>query len=206
MASLSDVGICSRAVTRLGGDAFSSFEEDDIGIVCAENYSERKKAVLGSYPWRITMKKKKLQRDATDPINEWTYSHQVPNDGLDGHGAIKAVWPNSGAGGRPLTDYEIFGKFICSHQLELWVDYQQDVGESELPPHLVEMLILDMMVVVAMPLTETQSNRDAAFLAAYGSPSEAGRGGYWRTATIIDQQQQPPQQVDANDFIDVRFS
>lgn len=208
MAGITAIDICSRALTRLGDQAISSFEESDNAIVCGQNYETIKLNILSRHPWRITMAKKKLQQDATDPINEWSYSHQVPNDGLEASGSIRAIFTSNNNRNRlrPLVDYEVFGKFVYSHHIELWADYQKDVIEQDLPPYLVELLIFAVAAEVAEAVTDQTSKVQVWTIKAYGSPSEGMRGGQYRIAAVLDSQQQPPQLIEDFELTDVRFS
>ena len=205
MSHLTDIKICSIAVTRLAGDPFSSFSEDDAGVICDNNYPIIKANILSRYPWRITMDVKKLERDATDPLTQWAYRHQVPNDALDSYGAIREIFPSSGAGSHPTNEYEIIGKFIYSNHLELWAKYQKDIAEADFPPYLAELMILAVCAEIADPVTD-QTNKVIAWeQKAFGLPGEGRQGGYFRIATGLDAQSQPNQVFEDFEFVDVRY-
>jgi hypothetical protein len=56
-----------------------------------------------------------------------------------------------------------------------------------------------------MPITEQEAKTQYWQGVAVGSPAENGRGGFFRTATNIDGQGQPPQVIEDYSLVAVRY-
>ncbi len=83
------VSISSNALLRLGGDAISSFdEEDDQGSnvervrLAANLWPTVRRQVLRMHPWNVAIKRVLLSPDATPPEFGFAYRFQRPSDWL----------------------------------------------------------------------------------------------------------------------------
>jgi hypothetical protein len=186
----------------IGLRPINSFSDDDKSRACQTIYPMVKKEVLGRYPWRCSMVKKRLSRLTDAPNNEWTYAFQLPSDRM---GGVRAIFETDQVGARPFKDYDIYENTLMANVESIWCDYQKDVSESQFAPHLQVLMSYVLAARLAEILTDDRSKAEYWHLVAYGSPAEKAQGGYYEVAKNIDSQQRPSQEL-SGDFslIDVR--
>jgi len=192
----SDVQICSAALVRLGSDSISSFEELSVGPLCAEIFPDVKLRVLTAAPWRVIIfKSLQLTQTLTEPPTQYEFEYQLPADMLTG--LPRTVWDSSFNSGRgtQYTDFDIFGRLLLTNSPQIFVDYSVDIDPELLPPHINQLMIYAMMAELAFPVTDQQSVVDAAQKIAWGTPEQAGKGGYFKEAQRIDSQGHPSQAI-----------
>jgi len=205
--SETDISISSQALTRLGDNPISSFNETFGAVTCGNVYPFVKRRVLVAYPWRVTMVKSPLLNLIVgSPNSEYKNAFQLPPDMYHGP---RTVW-NSPAEDTstktPYKDYEIFQNQLMTDVDYIKVDYQVDVAEKDMPHYLIEMMVKALMAEVALSVTDQQNVKDEALVSAWGLPSENGRGGYFREATRLDAQARPPSRVKSFPLTAVRGS
>lgn len=196
------VRYCSDALLLLGEGTIASFEEGtDKASVCGALYPAVRDAMLTSYPWRFTLSKARLSRLADAPLNEWRYAYQPPADLL----ILRALFDTSALSARPLLSYELFdGAILCDAET-VFADYQRRVPEDRFPPHFVQLLRYALAAEFAMAITDQATAVQIWTQKAFGTPSEGGRGGYFRHARGLDAQQQPGQVIEDFSLINARF-
>jgi len=198
------VSICSSALNLLGEASIASLEEDtDTARTCAQLYDNLKWALIAAYPWSFSKKKTQLARDVAAPTSRWRYQFALPVDRV---GDVFALLPSAGVPGYTLTDFEIHGNHLLSNHSELWLDYQYDRPEADLPPHFVQLFIYAMAADLCMPITHDTTMMPMWRTVAYGTPSENNRGGYFRTATSIDSRGRPAPSINSDDLIIARMA
>jgi hypothetical protein len=179
-----DISICSDSLLMLGANALSSFSEGTTAATVASRlYPNLRTSWLTAYPWSFTLKKVQLAQSVTAPTNEWTYAYPLPSDRI---AAPRAVFSSSSTGVAPQNAYEIFGGELFTDLSTVYIDYQYDPGEAAYPEHFVQLLKYVMAWHFAMPVTDVESKAGYWQGVAVGSPSENGRGGFFRTAMNID--------------------
>ena len=200
--AVTDVSICSNALALLGEKAISSLSDDtDAARACNAVYANLRDAILAQHPWRFLFTKKKLTKDGTDPVNEWSYAHIIPTDAISSK--VWAVFSSSTAK-TPITNYEVFGDRIYSDHLELWADYKVTKAESAWPKSVVLAMTYAMASEIAFTVTDQQSTADYWFTRAYGLPSENGLGGQLGAALSLEAKTQGTQGLNSDAFIDAR--
>jgi len=192
----SDVGICSKALLRLGDAAISSFSEGSTGPLCAEVFPELKLRILTSYPWRFnTIKSEQLNRTLSAPPTQYKYVYELPTDMLNN--LPRTVWNSPFNQGRSstFTDFDIFENKLLTSAEQVLIDYQIDKVADIFPVHITNLTIYAMMAEIALPVTDQQNTAEAAQIRAWGVPQERGKGGYFREAARIDSQGHPSQAI-----------
>jgi len=192
----SDVGICSKALLRLGASAISSFSEGSTGPLCAEIFPELKLRILTSYPWRFnTIKSEQLNRTLAEPPTQYKYVYELLPDMLNN--LPRTVWNSPFNQGRSsqFTDFDIFEDKILTSAEKILIDYQIDKAPDVFPIHVTNLTIYAMMAELALPVTDQQNTANAAEARAWGTPQERGKGGYFREAARIDSQGHPSQAI-----------
>lgn len=197
------VSICSDALILLGAKTISSFNDGtDEANSCDRLYPDVRDMTLSMYPWSFAYKKVKLNRLITTPVSEWRYEYQMPGDRL---GNPRAVFETANAYARPVKEWEIQGDKIITNYEEVYIDYPYQTPEFAMPQYFVQLLKYMMAWHLAYPITEQEAKTGYWQGVAIGAPSENGRGGYFRQATNIDAQGQPPQVIEDYELVAVRY-
>jgi len=194
--SETDISVSSQALVRLGDNPISSFTETFGAKTCANVYPFVKRRVLVAYPWRISMVKSPILNQVLgSPNSEYKYAYQLPPDLYHGP---RRVW-NSPAGDTGsktgFLDFDIYQNQLLSDATYIKIDYQVDVAERDMPHHLLEMMVKALMAEIAFSVTDQQNSATDAKISAWGNPSEAGKGGYFREATRLDSGIRPASRV-----------
>lgn len=196
------VKICSDALLMLGAKAITSFNDGtDESSVCDRLYPNVRDSTLMMYPWSFAYKKVQLSRLLTTPVTEWKYEYQMPGDKL---GNPREAYVTSGPNEQPLKDWEIQGDKFLTNELTVYIDYPYQTPEYSMPQYFVQLLKYMMAWHIAYPVTEQQDKALYWQRVATGDPSENGRGGYFRQATIMDSQGQPTKVIEDFSLVAVR--
>jgi hypothetical protein len=196
------VSICSDALLLIGAKAISSFNDGtDESSVCDRLYPDIRDSTLVMYPWSFGMKKVQLAQLITSPNSVWRYEYQLPGDKLANPRAVY----NSAAQGSPVQkDWEIQGDKLLTNLTSVFIDYQFSVPEYAMPQYFVQLLKYMVAWHIAETVTEQQDKATKWQRVATGDISENGRGGYFRTATQIDGQNNPVRVIEDYSLIAVR--
>lgn len=197
------VSICSDALILLGAKPISSFNDGtDEANTCDRLYSDVRDTVLSLYPWSFAYKKVKLARLVTTPTSEWKYEYQMPGDRL---GNPRALFETNSLYARPVKEWDIEGDKILTNYEEVYVDYPYQTPEYAMPKYFVQLLKYFMAWHLALPITEQEGKSAYWQGVAVGGPAENGRGGFFRQATNVDGQGQPPQVIEDYALVAARF-
>lgn len=197
-----DISICSTALALLGESAIASFTEGTSkATVCAQLYSGIKYALLAQYPWKFTKKKVQLARLVAAPLTRWQYQYTLPTDMV---GGPLAVFPSDAVGVAATQEYDVQDGKLLANYTEVWIDYQYNVTEAQMPPYFVLLLAYVLAMNLAEPVTDQQTKADHWRVMAYGTPEENMRGGYFRVAANIDGRSAPADAIEHFPLVDVR--
>lgn len=197
------ISICSDALILLGAKPISSFNDGtDESNTCDRLYPDIRDMTISMYPWSFSYKKVQLARLITTPTTEWEYEYQMPGDRL---GNPRAVVVSSEANARPIKDFEIIGDKLMTNETTIYIDYPYQTPEFAMPQYFVQLLKYMMAWHLAYPVTEQQDKAVYWQGVAVGSPSENGRGGYFRQAMNMDSYGQPNQVIEDYALVAVRF-
>lgn len=197
------VSICSDALILLGAKPISSFNDGTDEANTADRlYSDVRDSTLSMYPWSFAYKKVRLSRLITTPVSEWKYEYQLPGDRL---GNPRALFESNESMARPVKEWEIQGDKVITNYETVYIDYPYQTPEFAMPQYFVQLLKYMMAWHLAIPITEQEAKAQYWQGVAVGSAAENGRGGYFRTATNIDGQGQPPQVIEDYSLVAVRF-
>ena len=197
-----DIRICSDALLMLGAKAISSFNEGtSASNTCDRLYPGIKYSTLQSYPWSFSFKKVQLAQTVNTPVNQYRYEYQLPSDRL---GAIRRAYNSTAIGSGTFTDWVIQGDKLLTNETTIVIDYQYAPTESEMPAYFVQLLKYMMTWHLADPMTDQVSKTQYWQQVAVGAPSENNRGGYFRTAMVVDGQGNTTQAFEDFSLIEVR--
>lgn len=196
------VSICSDALMLLGAKTITSFNDGtDEASVCDRLYPDIRDSLLVMYPWTFGMKKVQLARLITTPGSVWEYEYQLPGDRLANP---RAVYDTAQPGAYPQKDWEIQGDKLLTNLPTVYIDYQYQTPEFAMPQYFVQLLKYMVAWHIAEAITEQQDKANKWQRVATGDPSENGRGGFFRTATQIDGQNNPTRVIEDFSLIAVR--
>lgn len=187
--ALDDIGLCARALARIGVHPITSFadgttESEIAGLL----YAPIRDAVLSSYPWNFATRQVTLIRLATPPNGDYQYAYQLPNDFL------RAISAGSGGKGRGVH-YRISRNELHTDANEVLLTYIFRPDETGFPPYFDAVLITRLAAEFCLPLTENTSRAD---LLSRLSETEITR------AKQIDSQQDSPSRIENFTLIDIR--
>jgi len=201
----SDAEVCSNALVLLTDNPISDFEDGTAGPICNVIFPLVKKRVLTSFPWRFNQKKSELlNRSVLEPPTQYQFVYEFPPDMLAR--LPRTVWNSPFNQGRstPFTDFNIFEDGLYTSSEQILIDYAIDKDTSTFPPHVEQLYVYAMAAELAMPIREEQTVATAWQAKAWGTPSEKGKGGYFREAGRIDSQGHPGQSILNYPLITVR--
>lgn len=203
-----DVKICNKALLLLGAESITSFTDGSTaGNACNLIYEDVKKSTLGMYSWSFTIAKKELNRDTETPNSEWRYLYNMPNDMLTG---VPRAVRTSGNAGSPLTTaWEMGTKLngssaLLTNETSIFIDYQRDVEESNLPSYFTQLLTYQIAWHLAEVMTDQIAKSEYWRGVALGVAVEGYRGGFFRQAVNIDSAGQTPSVIQDYLLTDVR--
>lgn len=197
------LSICSEALIMLGAAPLSSFATGtDEAQVADRLYDDIRDTILMQYPFSWSVKKVKLARLASTPINEWKYTYALPGDIL---GNPKAVFNVGAVAAQPVRDFEIYNLGLFTNYEDVWIDYQFRPSEAIFPPYFVRLLKTALAAEFAEPVTDQITKGDYYHQKAYGAPAENMRGGLMRVAINIDGSDRPAQTIQEFPISDIRF-
>jgi len=204
-----NITICNQALNLLGADTISSFSDtsNDAAAVCNNIYETVKRQTLSMYQWSFAFTKLQLSQSSTTPIGEWDYRYDLPST------AVAAqpfqVYNSKATSAQPINTFEIFytssGPAIFTNEKTIFIDYiTSAVTEGLMPSYFVQLLVYMMAWHLAEPVTDQITKADYWKVTALGTPSENGRGGYFRQAANADARGKPPYAILEFPLTDVR--
>tara|TARA_R100001510_G_C7656872_1_gene217518 strand:- start:11711 stop:12325 length:615 start_codon:yes stop_codon:yes gene_type:complete len=186
-----DLSTVNNSLRLLGVDTITSLTDGTKRASIANGiYTFVKHHTLSMYPWKFALKKVELARDSATPNNEWTYQYSMPSDSVTG--LPNTVFFSGEVGAGSELRFDIYERKVLTDSTTVFVDYVYNVGEDAMPSYFITLLIYQVAWHLAEPLTDQTTKADYWKKTALGNPIDQGRGGYFRVATQIDAQGQPP--------------
>lgn len=187
--ALNDVGLCSRALIRIGAAPITSFDDGSAeSEIAGALFAPTRDALLSSYPWTFASGQVSLTKLSVPPAADYQNSFQLPNDYL------RAVSAGSGGRGRGVN-YRISRGTVHTDSEEIVLSYIFRPEEEEFPPYFDAALIARLAAEFTIPVTENTSRAEALYRLA---EKEFAR------ARQIDAQQDSPNRIENFTLIDVR--
>lgn len=183
MALTTDLAIANQALGRLGVATIASLTAGDYTGVDQDSYDLVVQSLMERHEWKWLHTFAQLTA-ATTPAGQWSYAYDLPPDLVGA--SVTAVYPTSGVGVRPTTEWKRVGSEIWTDHSTLFAFYKQDKPPSSWPPSFKLLAIEALAEFWAMPVTEDQDKASAMRQAAYGGLNDDGRGGRFREAVNAD--------------------
>jgi hypothetical protein len=187
--ALDDIGLCARALVRVGVHPITSFSDGTTEAeIAGLLYAPLRDAVLSSYPWSFATGQINLTRLSVTPAADYQYAYQLPNDFL------RAISAGNGGRGRGIN-YRITGNQLHSDASEILLTYIFRPDETAFPPYFDAMLMVRLAAEFCLPLTENVSRAEAL--------SKQAENDFTR-ARQTDAQQDTPNRIENFTLIDAR--
>jgi hypothetical protein len=202
--------IASQALARLGEPSISSFEEDsETAEKVSQLYESTIQNLLGRYQWNFASRRAVLSIDGGKvPANEWKNGFILPAPRTEIVGNPYRVYNSTGLRAPEVFDYEIEGRYVLTNFETIVVEYTARVPESQWTGYFQVLAIEALAATLALPVTENASKEQWHQQKAFGSPSENGEGGLFKTATAADDMGSPPRSLldETDPMYEARFS
>lgn len=187
--ALNDVALTSRALIRIGASPITSFDDGTAeSEIAGALYAPVRDALLSAYGWSFASGQVELTQLSTDPIADYDYAYQLPNDYL------RAISAGTGTKGRGLN-YRIARGALHTNAQSVVLTYIFRPDESEFPPFFDQALIARLSAEFTIPITESTSRAEAHFRIAENE---------YKRARQIDAQQDTPNKIENFSLTDVR--
>ncbi len=187
--ALNDVGLCSRALIRLGAAPITSFADGTAeSEIAGALYGPTRDALLSAYGWTFASGQIALTPLVTPPLADYARAFQLPNDYL------RAMSAGQGGRGRGLH-YRIARGALHTDASEVMLSYIFRPEEEEFPPFFDMALISRLAAEFCIPITENTSRADALYRLADLEFSRARQ---------IDAQQDSPNRIENFSLTDIR--
>jgi len=187
--ALNDVGLCARALIRLGAAPITSFADGTAeSEIAGALFAPVRDALLSSYGWTFASGQAALTPLVDAPVADYQKAFALPNDYLR---AISAGQAGRGRG----MHYRIARGALHTDAEEVVLSYIFRPEEEEFPPYFDMALIARLAAEFCIPITENTSRAEALYRLA---DIEFAR------ARQIDAQQDSPNRIENFSLIDVR--
>lgn len=187
--ALSDIGLCARALIKIGAAPITSFEDGTSqSEIAGALYEPARDALLSAYAWSFATGQVELNRLSTSPTADYTYAYQLPNNFLR---ALSAGGKTRGRG----LHYRISGGELHTNSPEVVLTYIYQPEEEAFPPYFAQVLITKLAAEFTIPVTENTSRSEVMRSQAENE---------YRRARQIDAQQDTPGRIENFTLIDVR--
>ena len=187
--ALNDVALCSRALIRIGAAPITSFDDGTAeSEIAGALFGPVRDALLSAYGWSFATGQIALSQLETDPIADYSFAFQLPNDFL------RALSAGSNGRGRGLN-YRISRGALHTDSESVILTYIFRPEEEEFPPYFDQALITRLAAEFAVPVTENTSRAEALYTLADRE---------FQRARQIDAQQDTPGRIESFSLIDAR--
>jgi hypothetical protein len=187
--ALNDVGLCSRALIRIGAAPITSFNDGTAeSEIAGALYAPVRDALLSSYAWGFAHAHASLTKLSQSPLADYQNAFALPNNYL------RAL--SVGQAGRSRgVPYRIAQGQIHSDAESIILSYIFRPEEEEYPPYFDMVIIARLAAEFCIPVTENTSRADALYRLA---DLEFAR------ARQIDAQQDTPNRIESFTLTDIR--
>ncbi|NIA67583.1 hypothetical protein HBA54_03170 [Pelagibius litoralis] len=199
----SDIDVCSQALGRLGIPPISSFDDNRVAATCESFYGDVINTLFSRYPWQFARRYKLLDRLTAAPPARWRYQHQLPPEMA--RPQLYGVFRSNRENAPPLKAFEVVGKVLLSNDPVLWASYGTRPVESDWPAPFYTLAIYALAAALAVPVTEDAGKAEYWQSQAFGPPSAAGLGGFFRVARMADAREDVPPQMQDYSLIEARL-
>ena len=146
------VDICNLALTKTGGMPIQDINDayDENARLCKLVFDPVLEEALREYPWNFSLSMTELTLMADEPLFDWTYKYQLPNDYL----RIIRI--------EGFDRYKMIDGYLYTDITPCKVLYQKKISDlSKLDSSFVNALSLELAVRLSYTLTQSRTQTDA---------------------------------------------
>lgn len=174
MAGFDPLSVIRSACARIGADPPATFDAAEADAAIGAVYWSVVDFCLDLHPWAFCRETRPLGRLADcAPVPGWSHAHALPPDAI-GEPLAVLTDPKCAA---PCTRWALHGGTILSDEHRLWATVAVRTPPERWPGAFREAVILALAGELALSLASNDGLRDELRKAAFGTPSEAFRGG-----------------------------
>ncbi|WP_029009196.1 hypothetical protein [Azospirillum halopraeferens] len=186
--SLTAIGLCSRALIKIGATPITAFEEGTAEAeVAGALYAPTRDALLSAHPWSFATVQATLPRLDGAPAADYTHAFQLPADFL------RAL--SAGAGRGRGLEYRIHGRTLQADAGAVVLTYVRRPAEEDFPPFFDQALIARLAAEFCIPVTENTSRADTLHRLAEAE---------FRRARLTDAQQDSQERLEGFTLVEAR--
>ncbi|CAK0740105.1 Phage portal protein [Azospirillaceae bacterium] len=172
--ALTAIGLCNRALLKIGASPINSFDDGAVEAeIAGALYSPNRDALLSAHSWSFASTQMILPRLVNVPIADYAYAFQLPSDFL------RSLSAGASGRGRGL-EYRITGRMLHCNSETVTLSYLFRPNETDFPAFFDQALIARLAAEFCTPLTESTSRTTALYQIADNE---------FRRARLIDSQQ-----------------
>jgi hypothetical protein len=187
--ALSDIGLASRALIRIGARPISSFSDGTAeSEIAGALFPPVRDALLSAYGWSFATAQAELNQLNQAPLADYDNAFALPVNFL------RALSAGSGAQARGLN-YRIAQDSLHANTDRVVLSYIFQPAEEAFPPYFDAAIIARLAAELTVPLTENTSRSEAMFRLAEDEFARARQ---------IDAQQDTPGRLQDFSLVDVR--
>lgn len=189
--ALTAIGLCGRALIKIGATPISAFDDGTAEAeVAAALYASTRDALLSANPWSFATAQAPLPRLADAPVADFGAAFQLPADFL------RALGAGVGGRGRGL-EYRIAGRTLHADADAVVLTYVFRPDEADVPAFFDQALIARLAAEFCIPLTENTSRSETMQRLAEAE---------FRRARLTDAQQDSQPRFEDFSLIEARTS
>lgn len=147
MATTTDISICSAALTLLGADEISSFDDESReSKLCNQIYELVVQSCLSERNWHFSDNQVRLNKLTQVPRFGYTSAFQLPTDFIRFTGKDNPHLPH--------RQYE---KYLYCNAEEIQISYIFRLSEQNFPPYFTKYVVYTMCKELAIALLEDEN-------------------------------------------------
>lgn len=152
--ALTAIGLCARALVRIGATPITAFEEGTAEAeVAGALYATARDGLLSANAWSFATAQATLPRLDAVPVADYAHAFQLPA------GFLRALAAGTGSRGRGV-EYRIAGRTLHSDADPLVLTYVYRPDEPDFPAFFDQALIARLAAEFCVPLTENSSRAE----------------------------------------------
>ena len=149
--ALTAIGLCNRALVKLGAAAIAGFGDGTAEAATASAlYEPTRDALLSAQPWSFATVQATLAQLSAAPVADYDFAYQLPADFLRG---LSAGGPGSGRG----LEYRVLGQTLQADSDAVVLTYIGRPDEAAFPAFFAQALVARLAAEFCIPLTESAS-------------------------------------------------
>ena len=150
--------LCNLALDRIGTtEVLKSHDDNTIECeVCLREFPHALTKVLSLFSWGFARKRASLARLAAEPPFGYKYAYKLPSDFL-------SLVEVEGFPGNSTFSIES-GKILCNESKCNIIYCSNDIDPAQLPPHVADLLVIELAKRIVTPLRNSGRSDVQAFL------------------------------------------